>query len=147
VSDGYGRIIAYASGSDGQLALEGRKSKRGLLLREGRSLCYSPGTLVRASCPREGGAVSIKIHVPAVLRASCGGVRELSLSASSVRAALEQLERSHAALYRSVCDETGAVRRHVNLFVNAWDVRDREGLDTVLVSGDVLTILPSVSGG
>ena len=91
--------------------------------------------------------MTITIHVPAALRAYCNGAAELSLSASSVRAALEQLERSHPALYRSVCDETGAVRRHINLFVNTSHMRDREGLDTVLVPGDVITILPAVSGG
>jgi molybdopterin converting factor small subunit len=82
-----------------------------------------------------------------MLRVYCGGARELSLSAPSVRAALEQLERNHPALYRNVCDETGAVRRHVNLFVNTSNVRDREGLDTALVPGDVVIILPAVSGG
>jgi molybdopterin converting factor small subunit len=64
-----------------------------------------------------------------------------------VRAALEQLERNQPALYRRICDETGAVRRHVNLFVNTSHVRDREGLDTALAPGDVVTILPAVSGG
>jgi len=64
-----------------------------------------------------------------------------------VRAALEELERRHPALYRSVCDETGAVRRHVNLFVNARHMRERDGLDTPLKAGDVLTILAAVSGG
>ena len=91
--------------------------------------------------------MSIKIHVPAVLRNYCEGASELFLSATSVRGALEELERSHPALYRSVCDETGAVRRHVNLFVNTSHIRDREGLDTVLMPGDVITILPAVSGG
>ena len=91
--------------------------------------------------------MTITIHVPAVLRGCCEGASELSLSAPSVRAALEQIERSHPALYRSICDETGTVRRHVNLFVNAEHVCDREGLDTALVPGDVLTILPAVSGG
>ena len=91
--------------------------------------------------------MTITIQLPGVLRACCGGARELSLAAPSVRAALDQIERSHPALYRSVCDETGAVRRHVNLFVNTSHVRDRDGLDTALVSGDVITILPAVSGG
>ena len=91
--------------------------------------------------------MTIKIHVPAPLRAYCEGAAELFLSAPSVRAALEQLERSHPALHRSVCDETGTVRRHVNLFVNTSHMRDREGLDTALVPGDVITILPAVSGG
>jgi MoaD family protein len=91
--------------------------------------------------------MTITIHVPAVLRAYCGGAAELSLSAPSVRAALEQIEQRYPSLYRSVCDETGRVRRHVNLFVNTANVRDGEGLDTALAAGDVLTILPAVSGG
>jgi molybdopterin converting factor small subunit len=81
------------------------------------------------------------------LRGDCGGASELALSAASVRDALGELERQHPALYRGVCDETGAVRRHVNLFVNTFHIRDREGLSTPLAAGDVLTILPAVSGG
>jgi molybdopterin converting factor small subunit len=91
--------------------------------------------------------MSIKVFVPAPLRPYCGGASELGISAPSVRAALVELERTHPSLYRNVCDETGAVRRHVNLFVNTAHVRDRDGLDTELVAGDVLTILPAVSGG
>ena len=89
----------------------------------------------------------IKIHVPAVLRDCCEGASELSLSASNVRAALEQIEQRHPSLYRSICEETGAVRRHVNLFVNTSHMRDREGLDTALAPGDIVTIMPAVSGG
>ncbi len=89
----------------------------------------------------------VTIHVPAALRSYCDGAPELSLEAPSVRAVLEQLEQRHPSLFRSICDETGTVRRHVNLFVNTSHVRDREGLDTALVPGDVVTIMPAVSGG
>ncbi len=92
-------------------------------------------------------AMTVTIYVPAALRAYSGGAPELFLPAQSVRALLEQIERSHPALHRCVCDETGAVRRHINLFVNSSHVRDLQGLDTALVPGDVLTILPAVSGG
>ena len=91
--------------------------------------------------------MSIKVYVPAPLRPYCGGASELGISAPNVRALLVEIERTHPSLYRNVCDETGAVRRHVNLFVNTSHVRDRDGLDTTLVPGDVLTILPAVSGG
>ncbi len=90
---------------------------------------------------------TITIHVPSPLRTSSAGASELPVSARSIRAALEELERSHPELYRSICDETGAVRRHVNLFVNSRHIRDREGLDTPLSPGDVVMILPAVSGG
>ncbi len=91
--------------------------------------------------------MTIAIHIPSPLRTYCDGAAELSLSAPTVRAALEQLERSHPALYGSVCDETGAVRRHVNLFVNNSFLGKPDGLDTALEPGDVLTIMPAVSGG
>jgi molybdopterin converting factor small subunit len=91
--------------------------------------------------------MSITIHFPAALRAYGAGPSKLLLSAASVRAVLQQIEGSHPALYRCICDETGKVRRHVNVFVNTSDVRDRDGLDTPLVPGDNITILPAVSGG
>ena len=90
---------------------------------------------------------NVTIRVPGPLRAACAGAAQLELTARDVRAALGRIEQQHPALYRSVCDETGAVRRHVNLFVNTADVRDRDGLDTLLAPGDVVTILPAVSGG
>ena len=93
------------------------------------------------------GTPTVTIQVPSMLRGCCGDAAELALAAPSVRVALEEIGRRHPSLYRSVCDETGAVRRHVNLFVNDSHVRDRDGLDTALAPGDVLAILPAVSGG
>jgi sulfur-carrier protein len=92
-------------------------------------------------------APTITIHLPGPLRPYCAGASELSISAPTVRAALEDLERTQPALYSNVCDETGRVRRHLNVFVNADNVRDLEGIDTMLKPGDVLTVLPAVSGG
>jgi molybdopterin converting factor small subunit len=91
--------------------------------------------------------MSITVEVPAPLRAFCGGAPAVLVEAASVRAALLELERLHPAIHRSVCDETGAVRRHIGVFVNGIHFRDREGVDTRLAPGDVVTILPAVSGG
>ena len=72
---------------------------------------------------------------------------QIPVSAPTVRDALQDLERSYSALYRNVCDETGTLRRHLNVFVNSDNIRDLDGVDTVLAAGDVLTFLPAVSGG
>lgn len=90
---------------------------------------------------------SITVQIPRELRALCDGSKTIALSASSVRDILEELERRHPAIHRSICDETGRLRRHINLFVNSSLMRERQGLETVLESGDVITILPAVSGG
>jgi sulfur-carrier protein len=92
-------------------------------------------------------APTVTIQVPSMLRPSCGGARELAVPAASVKEALAQVERTHPDLYRSVCDETGRVRPHIGLFVNRAHVRDLGGLDAPLAPGDLLTILPAVSGG
>jgi sulfur-carrier protein len=94
-----------------------------------------------------GPTATVTIHVLGQLRTYCAGAAQLSISAPTVRAALEDLERSQSALYRNICDETGAVRRHLNVFVNSDNVRDLDGVDTTLAPGDVVTFLPAVSGG
>lgn len=92
-------------------------------------------------------APTITVHVFGQLRVYCAGAAQLALPAGTVRAALETLAQHHAPLYRNICDETGNVRRHLNVFVNSDNVRDLDGVDTTLRPGDVLTFLPAVSGG
>lgn len=92
-------------------------------------------------------AGTITVRVPGQLRQYCEGFATLPLVAPSVRALLAEIEARWPDLYKSVCNETGVMRQHVNLFVNTASVRDLEGLDTALSPGDVVTILPAVSGG
>ncbi len=91
--------------------------------------------------------MSVTIQIPGALREYCDGELELALVASTVEEALAVLERDHPKLHVRVCDETGAVRRHVNIFVNRSHVRDLDGLSSRLEAGDVLTIMQAVSGG
>jgi sulfur-carrier protein len=92
-------------------------------------------------------APTVTLDIPGPLRTYCAGASQISVSGRTVRAVLEDLERSQPVLYRNVCDETGTVRRHLNVFVNSDHVRDLDGIDTTLTPGDVVTILPAVSGG
>ena len=102
------------------------------------AVCFIP---VAESAP------NITIHVFGQLREYCRGNEELSLSADNVRGVLQQLEREEPLLYRNLCDETGKVRRHLNVFINTENVRDLDGVDSTLAAGDVVTFLPAVSGG
>lgn len=90
---------------------------------------------------------TVTVRLPGPLRDACAGEAEITLSAANVRGILDEIERRHPVLHRNICDDTGTVRRHVNVFVNTQHMRDRNGLDTPLTTGDVVTILPAVSGG
>lgn len=89
----------------------------------------------------------ISIHIPSSLRACVGGARKLDSSAGNVRDVLLELEKRQPELHRCICDETGALRRHIGVFVNTSHVRDLNGLDTTLAPGDVVSIMTAVSGG
>jgi molybdopterin converting factor small subunit len=92
-------------------------------------------------------ATTVMIRIPTPLRKYCDDQREFPVSADDVRGALEDLARKYPALYPNICDETGAVRRHLGVFVNDSLVRDLDGLDTKLAPQDVVTVLAAVSGG
>ena len=46
-----------------------------------------------------------------------------------------------------VVDESGAVRRFVNVYVSGEDIRFQDGLENAVTAGDEVTILPAVAGG
>lgn len=92
----------------------------------------------------------VTVLLPGVLTPHAGGRPEVVLDLADgarVAAALDALRGSWPALGRRLVDDTGAVRRHVNLFVDGRDIRTTAGVDTPLADGTVLHVLPSVAGG
>ena len=65
----------------------------------------------------------------------------------TVRELIEELERRHPGLASYIVDETGRLRRHVNVFVGEEPVRDREHLADALAPDDKVFILQALSGG
>jgi molybdopterin converting factor small subunit len=94
----------------------------------------------------------IRVLIPSALRPLCGGPpqsrqADVCLVAHDVRGLLAELARQHPQVHVRLCDERGEPRPHINVFVNNDHVRARAGLETPLTTGDVVTILPAVSGG
>ena len=90
--------------------------------------------------------MKIKVQIPRILSKSSAGELDLDVDGTSVGDLLDKVHRQEPELYRSICDETGRLRQHVNLFVND-DLLDRNKLDTRLESGDVVHVFQAVSGG
>lgn len=96
--------------------------------------------------------VVVSVRVPAALRGTTGGratveVRLPPGRSADVRALLDHLAATHPDLERRVRDEQGVLRRHVNVFRGATNIRDLDEQDTALADGDEVAILPAVSGG
>lgn len=91
--------------------------------------------------------MDITLNLPRILQQYCHGQPELRLRGATVRAVLEALQHEYPALYRCICNETGTVRPHINLFLNNDLLHRRNGLDTRLEAGHVLSVFQAVSGG
>ena len=91
--------------------------------------------------------MSVRVRIPTPLRAATDGAAELSLDAGNVASVIDALETRYPAIRGRLRDDSGAMRRFVNLYVNGEDVRFAQGLATTLKSGDELSIVPAVAGG
>ncbi|QEF97484.1 ThiS family protein [Stieleria maiorica] len=87
------------------------------------------------------------VEIPSPLRQYCDGASEIRLSGATPNAILKAMEESHPELHRCVCNETGRVRPHVNLFINSNLIRGDEQFNETLQRGDVIGIFQAVSGG
>ncbi len=91
--------------------------------------------------------MSVTVRIPAQLRTLTGGEGEVSVSGSTVAEVLKGLDSSHPGFSDRLFDDTGALRRFVNIFLTDEDVRFLQGLDTAVVDGQTVSIVPAVAGG
>jgi len=72
---------------------------------------------------------------------------EVTISATSVSDLIESMESQYPGIKDRLCDESGNVRRFINLYVNNEDIRFLDGKDTQLNEEDVVSIIPAIAGG
>jgi molybdopterin converting factor small subunit len=91
--------------------------------------------------------VSASVRIPTILRTYTGGVSEVSADGSTLAEVLTSLESNHPGIRARVLDDTGSLRRFVNVYVGDEDVRFAGGLDAQVVDGAKISIIPAVAGG
>ena len=91
--------------------------------------------------------MSLTIRIPTQLRTFTGGSGEVQVEAASVGDALKALDAAHPGLADRLFDDSGQLRRFVNVFLADEDVRFLEGLATPTADGQTLSIVPAVAGG
>ncbi|MCA1840256.1 MAG: MoaD/ThiS family protein [Actinomycetota bacterium] len=91
--------------------------------------------------------MSVRVRIPTQLRQLVDGQQEVSFDAANVRDLLKAIGQSHPALVERIIDESGEIRRFINVFVGDEDVRFLDGLDTQIPDAALVSILPAVAGG
>jgi molybdopterin synthase sulfur carrier subunit len=93
--------------------------------------------------------VSVEVVLPGSLADLAGGARhlEVEVAGCTLRDLLDALAARHPVLGRRIRDETGTLRRFVNVYVDGEDVRYDGALEAAVPNGAVVQVLPSVAGG
>lgn len=91
--------------------------------------------------------MSVLVRIPTPLQKLVGDQAEVNVDATSLREAVAQLAAQNSEFKTRLLDDSGELRRFVNVYVNEEDVRFLQKLDTPLKDGDEVSIVPAIAGG
>lgn len=91
--------------------------------------------------------MSQTVLIPTPLRKFTSGSESVSVEAQDVAGMLESLEAQHPGIKERICDESGALRRFVNVYVDGEDIRFLDNLKTPLKENSEISIVPAIAGG
>jgi sulfur-carrier protein len=91
--------------------------------------------------------MSATVRIPNILRTYTGGRSEVPADGATLAEVIESLEKNHPGISARVLDDTGKLRRFVNVYVDDDDVRFADGLLTPVADGASVSIIPAVAGG
>ena len=89
----------------------------------------------------------VYLLIPTPLRKFSGGAARIAANGGTVAAVLDAIGGQHPGLKERICEDDGEIRRFVNVFVNGENVRDLDGVSTIVKSGDEIGIIPAMAGG
>ena len=88
-----------------------------------------------------------KVRIPTPLRKLTNNEEVVEITATTVSDAIGELQTRFPGIKERLVDETGAVRRFVNVYVNEEDIRFLQNQQTALKDGDEVSIIPAIAGG
>jgi molybdopterin synthase sulfur carrier subunit len=91
--------------------------------------------------------MAIVVRIPTPLQKFTKQQSEVETTGTTIQDMLDELGRHFPGLREQLCDERGAIRKFVNLYLNNEDIRFMAGEQTVLTDGDEVAIIPAVAGG
>ena len=95
----------------------------------------------------EGESLAVLVRIPTPLQRLTDGEREVRVEQGTVASVIEELEAKFPGMRERVIDDSGEIRRFVNIYVEEEDVRFLSGLATEVADGVEVSIVPAVAGG
>ena len=91
--------------------------------------------------------MAVKVRVPTPLMKLTDNQSEVTAEGATISEILNNLESQFSGIKERICDENGAPRRFINIYLNEEDIRFLEGESTAVKDGDEISIIPAIAGG
>ena len=91
--------------------------------------------------------MAVNVLIPTPLRKFTNNEESVTVAPGTVSALIEDLERQFPGIRKSLTDDSGELRRFVNIYVNEEDIRFLSGKETQINDGDAVSIVPAIAGG
>ncbi|MGB9699928.1 MAG: MoaD/ThiS family protein [Thermodesulfobacteriota bacterium] len=91
--------------------------------------------------------MSILIRIPTPLRKITAGQEEVPGWGATVGEVLENLVKDFPGLQERLFDAQGNLRKFINIYLNDQDIRFLNNLNTKVVEGSIISVIPAIAGG
>ena len=91
--------------------------------------------------------MATKVRIPTPLRKLTNNEEVVEVAATTVGEAINELQARYPGIKERLVDDSGAVRRFVNVYLNEEDIRFLQNQQTLFKDGDELSIIPAIAGG
>lgn len=91
--------------------------------------------------------MTVEVRLPTLLRVHADGASAIQADGATIGEVFTGLTATYPGLAGQLVDDTGALHKFVNVYVNDDDIRYLQQLDTPVGDRDVISILPAVAGG
>lgn len=91
--------------------------------------------------------MAVTVNVTSVIQQVVNGQRAFAAEGATVGELIDNIEAQYPGFANQIMDESGQLRRFVNIYLNDEDVRYLQGKDTPIGDGDEVSFLPALAGG
>lgn len=91
--------------------------------------------------------MAVIVRIPTPLQGLTNNLSEVAAEGETIGQLMGNLDQKYPGLKQRIYDDSGKLRRFVNVYVNDEDIRFLENEDTPVPDGAEVSIIPSIAGG
>ena len=87
------------------------------------------------------------VRIPSPLRKYTNSQSKVQAGGATINEVIEDLETQYPGVKSRLCDDSGQIKRYVNVFINGDEIRTLQGADSSVGENDEVSIVPAMAGG